>query len=261
MIIDAHTHVWPDAIAGRALERAHVPGVQPMGDGTVASLAATMQRAGVERSICLGVANTPDRVEAANRFAGELDRERFIGFGSIHADVDAGTMVDSLRRHGLRGAKVHPLYQDYRIDHPGLWETFDALGDEFVVIMHVGAGGDDATNARATPRMLLEVIKQFPRLKLVACHFGGFRLLDEAEELIIGQPVYLDTSWPPSLDGIDGARLRDIIRRHGADRVVFGSDWPMADPGHEIEVITSLGLDDDGVRAILGGNMAALLGL
>ena len=56
-------------------------------------------------------------------------------------------------------------------------------------------------------------------------------------------------------------RVRAIIGRHGADRVVFGSDWPMADPAAEIAAIRSLGLSDEATEGILGGNFARLMGL
>jgi uncharacterized protein len=260
VIIDAHTHVWPDAVAGRALAAAGLKDLESRGDGTVASLVETMASAGVDRAICLAVANTPDRVEAANRFAGQLP-EHLIGFGSAHAGVDPDELVASLRRHGLPGVKVHPLFQDYGLDDPGLAHVLEALGDEFVAIVHVGAGKDDATNARCTPAMLRDLARRFPRLKLVACHFGGYRLLDEAEELVQGLPIHLDTSWPPSLAEVDPARIRRSIERHGPERIVFASDWPMADPAAEIAVIEGLSLDDDTTSQILGGNMARLLGL
>ena len=56
---------------------------------------------------------------------------------------------------------------------------------------------------RGTPAMMRRVIEMFPGLDVIACHFGGYRLLDEAEENIIGLPVYVDTAWPPSLGDVD----------------------------------------------------------
>lgn len=261
MIIDAHTHVWPDHVAGRALSASGLD-LERFGDGTASSLAAVMDAAGVDRSVVLAVANTADRVESANAFTGGLDPSRFIGFGSAHAGGDPDELVASLRRHGLRGVKVHPLFQDYALDDPGLLRVLDALRGEFVAIVHVGAGRRPQDTGRCTPPMLVELARQLPGLDLIACHFGGYRVLDEAAETVIGTPgVHLDTSWPPSLATLDPARVRELVRRHGADRVVFASDWPMADPAAEIAAIRALGLADDEVDAILGGNLAGLLGL
>ena len=83
----------------------------------------------------------------------------------------------------------------------------------------------------------------------------------QAQELIVGAPVLLETSWPPSVATLDPQVVRDLIRRHGVDRVVFGTDWPMTDPAAEIAAIRALGLEPDEEAAILGGNLARLLGL
>lgn len=261
MIIDAHTHVWPDHVAARALDGSGLE-LSRFGDGTADGLAAVMDAAGVDRSVVLAVANTPQRVESANRFTGSLDPSRFIGFGSAHAGSDPGELVDSLRRHGLRGVKVHPLFQGYGLDDPGLLAVLDALRGEFPAIVHVGAGRGAEDTARCTPPMLADLAAQLPGLDLIACHLGGYHMLDEAAEVVIGLPgVHLDTSWPPSLGTVPSARVRQLIRRHGADRVVFASDWPMADPAAEIDVIRGLGLDDDETAAVLGGNLGRLLGV
>jgi predicted TIM-barrel fold metal-dependent hydrolase len=109
--------------------------------------------------------------------------------------------------------------------------------------------------------MLRDIARTFPRLDVIACHFGGYHKLAEAEDQVIGLPVHIDTSWPPSLATIDPAVVRDLIRRHGPGRVVFSSDWPTASPKAEVEAVRALGLDDDETAAILGGNLARLLGM
>jgi len=100
-----------------------------------------------------------------------------------------------------------------------------------------------------------------PTLTLIACHFGGYHRLDEADELMVGSRAYLETSWPPRLADLDRDRIRSLIRRHGADRVIFGSDWPMADPAAEIAAVRELGLEPAETEAILGGTLAGLIGL
>jgi hypothetical protein len=258
MVIDGHCHVWPDAVAERALAGS-VSDLRRFGDGKVSTLQSVMEAAGIDRAVCLGVANTPDRVEAANRFAGSLDRSRFIGFGSIHPGLSADENVASLRAHGLCGAKVHPFFQQYSLDDPKLWEIFAAMEGEFTVIAHVGAAGSDA-GLRCTPAMLAEIARAFPRLALIACHFGGYRVLDQAENDVVGLPgVYLDTSWPPGLGTLDRKRIRRLVERHGPERVVFASDWPMADPATDIAAVEALGFDTDTTRGILGENLRRIL--
>ena len=259
MIIDGHTHVYPDAVARKAIAGSPAD-LKRFGDGTVSSLIEVMAASGVDRSVCLGIANTPDRVDNANRFAGSLDADRFIGFGSVHPGLSPEENVASLRAHGLRGAKVHPMFQQFTLDDPRLLATLDAMSGEFAVIVHVGGAGDDPGD-RCSPAMLADLVRQFPRLDLIACHFGGYKRFEEAAEIVIGLPVHLDTSWPPSLATLDPRRVREIIEKHGPERICFASDWPMADPAAEIATIRDLGFSDDDTDAILGGNLARLLKL
>jgi predicted TIM-barrel fold metal-dependent hydrolase len=260
LIIDSHTHVWPDALAGRALAGV-LPDMKRHGDGTVADLITAMTRAGIDRSVCLAVASSPKHVEAANRFAASLDATQLIGFGALHPEIAPEEIVASLRGNGLKGVKIHPLFQGIDLADPRLSPILDALQGEFVVTVHVGAGGEsEATNALCTPDKVLVLIRRFPRLQLIACHFGAYRLLDEAGDLLIGQPIHLDTAWPPTLGVLNVASVRRLVNGHGPDRIVFGSDWPMADPEVELSVIERLGLASSDVDAILGGNMSRLLG-
>lgn len=262
MVIDGHVHVWPDAIAERALG-APKPGLVRFGNGTVRDAGRVLAGAGIDRGICLGVADTPERLEKADAFVGSLDPGRFIGFGSVHPGRTPQENVDALRANGLKGVKVHPLFQGYALDDPGLWGVFEALAGEFVAVIHVGEGDTPEAGQRCTPKMLRDIARNFPELVVVACHFGGYEVLDAAEEYVVGLPgnVYLDTSWPPSVGSLDPQRVKSVIERHGPDRVVFATDWPMADPAAEVEAIHALGLSDGDTEAVLGGNYARLLGL
>jgi uncharacterized protein len=260
VIIDTHIHVWPDHVAARALARPQEDLVR-QGDGTETGAIAAMVAAGIGRAVSLGVAPTAERVEAANRYAGSLNPEWFVGFGSIHPGLSPQENVESLRRHGLRGAKVHPLFQGYALDDPALWDVLDLMQGEFAIIAHVGQGDTGASNARCTPSMMRDLVRRFPRLDVVACHFGGYRDLDEVEATILGLPVYLDTSWPPGLWSLDSARVRRIIERHGVERVMFGSDWPMAEPRRCVAAVEALGLSSDDTAAVLGGNAERFLHL
>jgi hypothetical protein len=257
-ILDVHAHVWPDSAAQRALANS-IDDLHHYGDGKVAGLLASMDAAGVDKTVCLGVAITPDQVEKANRFLGALDRDRLIGFGSVHAGLGPEENVAALRENGLVGAKVHPLFQGYGLDDPRLHETLTLMEGRFAVIIHVGAGKDPQTNRGCTPQLLAALVERFPRLDIIACHFGGYRMLDEAQDTVIGLPVYIDTSWPPSLSELDAERLRGMIERHGAERVLFGSDWPMACQKDEVAAVRALGLSPAHEHAVLGGNLERLL--
>ena len=261
MIVDVHTHVWPDKIARRALGTP-AEGIRRFGDGTVASARESMERAGIDRNVCLAVADTPERLEAANAFVGGLDPEWFVGFGTVHAGRSPSDNVRSLRDNGLRGVKIHPLFQGYALDDRRLWDVLGELEGEFTCLFHVGPETAGGENLLATPRMVAEIAEAFPGLSIIAAHFGGYHVHDEALEHLVGRPgIYLDTSWPPTVGSIDRAVARAAIKRHGPGRVIFGSDWPMADPAAEIAAIRALGFDAATTASILGGTLAGLLGL
>lgn len=261
MIVDAHCHVWPDRIAAAVLA-GRPAGLDARHDGTVEGLRRTMDSAGIDRAVCLGVAHAARTVQRTNEFIGSLDRTRFVPFGTVHPELPAAVNLGSLRDNGISGVKLHPLFQDLSLADPRVIDLVAALAQAGItVITHVGAGGDADANDRGSPRSLRKLLDAVPGLRLIACHFGGYHQLDEAEDLLVGSCAVLETSWPPSTAGLDPGRVRDIIGRHGAGRVVYGSDWPMTDPAAEIAAIRALGLPPEDEAAILGGNLAALLGI
>jgi predicted TIM-barrel fold metal-dependent hydrolase len=261
VIIDAHCHVWPDHIAPAVLA-GRPSGLDARHDGTIAGLRRTMDAAGIDRAVCLGVAHAARTVLRTNEFIGSLDRTWFVPFGTVHPELSPAVNLKSLQDNGIGGVKLHPLFQDLSLSDPRVVDIAAALADAgIIVITHVGAGGDNDANDRGSPRSLRVLLDAVPDLRVIACHFGGYHRLDEAEDLVVGSRAVLETSWPPSTAGLDPGRVRKIIAEHGADRVVYGSDWPMTDPAAEIAAIRALGLPPEDEAAILGGNLAALLGI
>ncbi len=261
MIIDAHAHVWPDHIAAVVLAT-RPSGLDSHFDGTLTGLLTTMDAAGIDLSMALAVANKASTVMRTNEWIGQIPRDRLIPAGTVHPGLSPEENVASLRDNGIRAVKLHPLFQDVAFADPQVIDIMHALAaDGVTVLTHVGSGGDAAANERGNPVALRALIDAVPTLRLVAFHYGGYHQLDTAQELIVGAPVLLETSWPPSVATLDPQVVRDLIRRHGVDRVVFGTDWPMTDPAAEIAAIRALGLEPDEEAAILGGNLARLLGL
>ncbi|MGH3253994.1 MAG: amidohydrolase family protein [Streptosporangiaceae bacterium] len=261
MIIDAHCHVWPDHIAGKVL-LSRPAGLDAVNDGTIAGLRASMEASGVDRAVCLGVATAARTVQRTNEFIGSLDRTCFIPFGTVHPDLTPETNLRSLWDNGIAGVKLHPLFQDLSLSDHRVVDLLAALADaQITVITHAGAGGDSSANDRGTPQSLRRLLDTIPSLRLIACHFGGYHRLTEAEEFVVGSQAVLETSWPPRMAQLDPDRIRKIITSHGADRVVFGSDWPMADPAAEIAAVRALGLNAEQEAAILGGTLASMLGI
>jgi uncharacterized protein len=255
-VIDFHTHVWPPAIAPRAV--ATITEFPIRGDGTVTDLARVQQESGITASVCLFFALSPERVESVNTFAGSLHSDNIIPFGTIHPELTPEENLASLQRSGVRGIKVHPTFQNYRLDDRRLLETLDAVSSHYPAVFHVGAGaGGDGSGA--TPQMILDIRRQIPGLTMIAAHFGGFRMWEQARSVLAGSDVFVDTSWPPSLAGVRPELVLRAAREHGIERIVFGSDWPTAHPGDELAALRKVGFSSDELERIEHLNARGIL--
>ena len=108
----------------------------------------------------------------------------------------------------------------------------------------------------------MSVVRQFPRLKVIALHLGGFYMLDEAERELIGREnVLIDTTWPPSLRELASETLTAIINKHGPHKVCFGTDFPLASQATDAEYLMGLPLSESDKDRILGENARELMGL
>ncbi|MDT9591631.1 amidohydrolase family protein [Nocardioides zeae] len=261
MIIDCHLHVWPDHIA-HAMQAQRPAGMKLRFDGTLDGLLRTMDESGIDKGLALGVGIKASVVAKTNEFIGSVPRDRLVPFGTVHPDLSVEENLRHLRDNGIVGVKLHPLFQTVSLADPKVHEILSALGDEGMpVVTHVGAGADEEANERGAPALLRKLADSIPHLQLIACHYGGYHRLEEAEQHVVGSRVTLETSWPPTMAELEPEKVRDLIRAHGADRVVYGSDWPMADPAAEIAAIRNLGLTPEEEAGILGGNLARILGL
>jgi uncharacterized protein len=259
VIVDAHLHVWPDHIAD-AMQSQRPAGLPLRFDGKLSGLLRTMDEAGIDKGLALGVAIKASNVARTNEFIGTVPRDRLVPMGTVHPDLPVEENLRHLRDNGIVGVKLHPLFQALSYADPRVHEILEALADAGMpVITHVGAGEDAEANERGAPALVRRVADALPNLTLIACHYGGYHRLDEADQHVVGSHVTLETSWPPTLAELEPRRLVALIRRHGADRVVYGSDWPMADPAAEIAAIRNLGLTDEEQDGILGGNLMRIL--
>ncbi len=263
MLIDCHTHLFPESLAERAvahLERVY--DVKAVGHATREGLRKELRAAGIAAAIALTVAERPSQVEAANDWTlGLRGEEDFIPFGTLHPDhPDWRGEVRRLKEGGILGVKLQPNFQDFFPDERRLYPIYEALeGEGLILLIHCGDEIKPIPNVLSTPSRIGRVKRDHPGLKLVVPHLGGYKMWDEAEEHLLGQDLYLDTSYV--LDKMPPERAISIIRRHGPERVLFGSDYPFARPSDSLVDLTSLGLTPQEEEAILGQNARRLLGL
>ena len=261
MIIDCHMHVWPDHIAD-AMQSQRPSGMPLRYDGKVSGLLRTMDEVGIDMGLALGVGIKASVVARTNEFIGTVPRDRLVPMGTVHPDLSVEENVRHLKDNGIVGVKLHPSFQELSFDDPRVLDILTALSEEGMpVVAHVGAGDDPVANERGTPAKLRRIADLLPDLQLVACHYGGYHRLDEAEEHVVGSSVTLETSWPPTMAELDPERIVKLIRKHGADRVVFGSDWPIRDFATQKARLAGANLAQCEIDAILGGNVARLLQL
>src|SRR3982751_4396955 len=207
MIVDCHLHVWPDHIA-QAMQAQRPAGMPLRFDGTLSGLLRTMDDAGIDMGLALGVGIKASTVARTNEFIGTVPRDRLVPMGTVHPDLSVEENVKHLRDNGIVGVKLHPLFQALSLSDPRVRDILAALSDEGMpVITHVGAGGNNEPNEPGAPQALRSLADDLPDLKLIACHYGGYHRLDEAEEHVVGSSVTLETSWPPTMAALDRPRL------------------------------------------------------
>lgn len=263
MLIDFHTHAFPEKIAGRALgSLAHAAGgLRPQTDGTLASLKAEMDRDGVDISVVQSIATNPQQQPKVNAFAMEMDAdERIVAFGSIHPDApDALAELERIAAAGLKGVKLHPEYQGFYADDEKMKPIYKKISDlGLITLFHAGMDIGFPPPYHAMPEHMRNALRWFDG-PVVAAHWGGASCGPEVVERLCGENLYFDVSFGYGVISKPVAQM--IIDRHGPDRLLFGSDMPWHRPEWELRLIDSLDLSREDREKILWKNAAALLQL
>ncbi len=266
MRVDVHTHVWPDRIADAVADNMETElGFAPIAANTVDGIKAHMQSSGVDKSIVLGVAARADQVRPANDWLISIADDALVPFGAVHPDLDdkAGE-ISHLRRNGVKGIKMHPVINGFYPDDPQWFPVYEELGDDMTLAIHSGRLPHQSSDATlyAAPERIMNIVRRFPKLKVIALHLGGFYMLDEAERVLLGhENILVDTTWPPSIRELTAETITAIIGKHGAHKVCFGTDYPLVDMGTESDYLASLPLSSGEVEGILGENARRFIGL
>lgn len=260
--IDSHCHIYPEKIAARAVAGTdNFYGGKSACLGTVEDLLKEGKKAGIDHFIVQSVATTPKQVKSINEFiATEVSNSNGLmtGLGTLHPDSeDIKGDVKHLLSLGLKGVKLHPDIQAFKIDDYRCLKIYELCEEnKLPILMHTGDNRYDYSN----PNRLLPVLKIYTSLTVIGAHLGGWSIWEEAVKAYKGLPnFYVDCS--SSLPYLKPETARDIIREYGADRVLFGTDYPMWSPEREVEVFLSLGLDENEIMSILNINAKKLFNL
>ncbi|MGV8125967.1 MAG: amidohydrolase family protein [Methanothrix sp.] len=266
MIIDFHTHIYPEAVAAKILPAAKRKlKVAVPGTGSPDDLREMMQWGGVSRSVLLPLAKGCQDVSGLNDWiqAAASKNQQLTPFGAVHPFMEGlEEELDRLEGWGVRGVKMMPLLQQVYPDDPRCFRLYQELVDrDMILIAHAGRDPLDRPEVYGTPERFASLAASFPDLKLVLAHLGGLRMWDAVRDhlLAAGENVYFDTAYVSFYMG--GEEMAELIRDIGTDRVVFGSDYPWEEPGRAAEIIRDLDLSEAEEDAIFFSNAAELLGL
>ncbi len=261
-VIDAHCHIYPEKIAAKAAGATDAfYGVKGYGKGTVKDLRKVCKKDGVDHAIVQSVATTAHQVKSINEFiAGEVEESRgfLTGLGTLHPDSeDILGDINHIVELGLKGVKLHPDIQRFQLDGEKIFEMYEICQEkDLVMLVHTGDYRYDFSN----PDRVVNVLKNFPRLRFIGAHFGGWSVWEEAVgKLADFQNFYVDCS--SSFEFSDHSDFKEITLKYGTDRVLFGTDYPMWRAKSELKKFFKLGFSEEDNRKILSENAKKLFGI
>ena len=235
-IMDAHTHIFPLKIAEKAtVNIGHFYDIPMAEQGSAEQLLASGAQIGTKRYLVCSTATTSHQVTSINDFIAEEcgKHPEFFGFGTLHPD-----------------------FQHFDIDSPGAYKIYEQIAGKLPVLIHMG----DNRYTYSKPERLARVVRDFPDLRVMASHLGGYRCWDEARECLTGKEnIRFDTS--SSLPMLEPAYARKLIEHYGVENCMFGTDFPMWNPAEEFERFMNLGFSFAENQRMLSGTFKEWFGL
>ena len=260
-VIDAHCHIYPDKIAEKASESTgHFYDIPMCLDGKISTLLEHGQGAGIDHFLVQSVATTPKQVSSINNFIATSVAQsdgNFTGLGTLHPDSeDILADVEEIITLGLKGVKLHPDIQKFKLDDFRMLKIYELCEGRLPLLIHTGDNRYDFSN----PNRLIPILDIYKNLTVIGAHFGGWSIWEEAtEKLCKYENFYVDSS--SSLYAITPEKAKKLIEADGADRVLFGTDYPMWHPAEELERFMQIDLSEKEREDILYNNTAKLFGI
>lgn len=262
MLIDFHTHCFPDAIAPKAVAKlAHVSGgFIPYTDGTVEGIKRQMEQTGVDRSVVLNIATNAHQQTSVNNFAASINSPEVIAFGSVFPDSpDVLFELERIKDLGLKGVKLHPDYQGFTVDDPKMkpiYKKISQLG--LITVFHAGFDYGYPPPYGAMPKNMARAYSWFDS-PVVAAHWGGINCNQDVLDYLCGSDIYFDTAFGFGM--MPRYYSEKILEKHGTDRILFGTDTPWHTPEMELHHLNALGVTGDDLEKIQYKNAEKLLSL
>lgn len=263
MIIDFHTHIFPEKIAGKTIESLEtLSGIKASTNGTLEGLLASMERTGVDMSVIMPVATKPSQMESINAYAKEICDMypgKLISFGGIHPDCeDYKSELNHIKELGLKGIKIHPDYQRVMIDDVRFMNIIEYASElGLVILTHAGIDIGLPEPVHCPPQKMRKVIDKIKPEKMIVAHYGGWKQWQEVYEYLAGENVYLDTAF--TFDYIEKEMFLKILQKHGEDKILFATDSPWSHATRDIQAVNNMPLADSIKQKIFSENAKKLL--
>ena len=261
-VIDSHCHIYPEKIASKAVAGTDAfYGVTSALGGTAKELKEISRSSGIDRFIVESVATTPKQVASINCFIAEETEKSdglFIGVGTLHPESeDIKGDIEYLVSLGLKGVKLHPDIQRFKIDDYRCLKIYDICEEKGLpVLFHTGDNRYDYSN----PNRMKPILEIYKNLTVIGAHFGGYSIWEDAAEELHGiENFYVDCS--SSFFNFKDGEIVKLIRKYGADKVLFGTDFPMWSPEKELERFMGLPLEESEIKSILSENAKRIYGI
>jgi hypothetical protein len=263
--IDFHTHIFPDKIAKQALASLAEDSAdyKPRTDGTLNGLLASMDNAGISLSVVANIATKPTQMRPILDFCRHIHSERIVSTVSFHPDNtldEVEALFASAAELGIRGVKLHPMYQGFFIDDKKMFKFYQFIEHfGFFLIFHTGFDMAFPDNDQADVERVKTVAGQFKDLTIITTHVGGWKQWDRATVLRKLENVYTETSM--TLTEMDDKQFIKLLSKFDEDRLLFGTDSPWTDQKEQLERTLGLKISDKKKEKLFYKNAAGLLGL
>ncbi len=266
MLIDFHTHIFPEKIAGKTLEvlkagilkYEHIEGVAYY-DGTKDGLLCSMAENGVDISLALPIATKPSQTDSINNFAASVSDDKIVSFASLHPkNEDTDKILENIKEAGFRGIKLHPEFQECFVDDSECIKILKKAEElELYTVFHAGCDIGLPPPVHSTPVHFKNALEYVSGKYIIAAHLGGWRMWDDVEKYLVGTDILFDTAFIK--DYITPEQAARIIKNHGSEKILFGSDAPWENPKDTLEFLMSLGLEQEEIENITHKNALKIL--
>lgn len=242
MIIDAHTHIYPQNVASKAINKIinNTNGrLHAYTEGTLESLHRSMDEAGVDFSLVLTVATRPGQGAGILKWIESTKHlsHRLLFFSSVHPlDAKVKEIIKETKAMGLQGVKFHPAYQGFPADSEDALHVYEQiLNQDLAIYFHAGVDMSLPTCDFTSVERFARVLSCFDRSKIILAHGGGFREWDKVLDLLGDKKCYYDVAFV-----LEDMKKNEQAKEHylkNEDFFLFGTDSPWQNQKDYVEMI------------------------